>query len=338
MIQALKKMYIAFIENTKRDFCGRFIYGLLLALSWLYGAAIALRNRLYDYHIIPSYAPRANVVSVGNISWGGSGKTPLCIWLYERLCGQWRTCVLRRGWGDDENKLLQEKVGNILYGKDRCALIKKNQQRFDLFILDDGFQYRRLRRSLDIVIMSSREFLKPQRLLPAYFFREPLNSLSRADIVIVNHSDEAPDRDAIKARIKAVANGCEVYFARYIRNRFVDFDGIEYRLDYFLSKPIAAFAAIGYPGGFFRKLRESGLWLKREIVYPDHYVLRQQELARLEAQLLSEGITTLLITHKDKFHFPYRPRKLAAFIMEVGLVVDNEEGLLSTISERLGKR
>lgn len=335
MIQPLKKWYIAFIEEDKRSFAGRLFYRLLLVLSWLYAALVTIRNIFYDYHIIPSYTPKAHLISVGNISWAGSGKTPLSIWLYERLCGQWRTCIVRRGYGNDEKRLLEERVGNILSGKNRCALIKQNQERFGAFILDDGFQYRRLKRTLDIVIMSSREFRKPQRLLPAYFFREPLSSLGRADIVIVNHSDEADNREAIKARIRAVAKGCDIYFARYIRNRIVDFDGIEYRLDYFMSKPIAGFAAIGYPGGFFRKLRESGLYLKREIVYPDHYELTKRELAVLEEQLLSEGITILFTTHKDKFHFPYRPKKLALFIMEVTLVIDNEESLLSAINKKL---
>jgi len=337
MIKELKKWYIVFIEKEKHNFFGWLFYGLLLVLSWVYAGAVSIRNILYDYRIIPCYQPQAQVISVGNLSWAGSGKTPLSIWLYEYLCSQWRVCILRRGYGDDEKKLLQEKVGSILSGKDRVGLVKKNQKCFDVFILDDGFQYRRLKYTVNIVVMSAREFRKPQRLIPAYFFREPLTALRRADIVIINHSDELDDCNVIKQRIAAVTGACEVYFSRYLLRRFVDFDGVEYRLDYFLQKPVAAFAAIGYPGGFFRKLRELGLQLKREIVYPDHYALTPREFALLEQRLLNEGVTTLVITHKDKFHFPYISQKLGLFIMEVDMVIDNKERLLASLRRKISR-
>ena len=168
----IKRKYLEFISKDERGLLGKILYSFLIGLSGIYGAAVAIRNAFYDLNLIKAYVPEAKLISVGNLSWAGSGKTPLSIWLYEKLNPSIKACILRRGYGDDENKLLAERIGDVFFSPDRCSLIKRKQRFFDLFILDDGFQYRKLKPAVSIVLMGVREFRGTYRLIPASYFRE----------------------------------------------------------------------------------------------------------------------------------------------------------------------
>ena len=147
----------------------------------LYGAIVFFRNLLYDKKIFSSFPSKAKVISVGNLSWSGTGKTPLSIWLYKKLSSKFKVAVLRRPYAQDEEKMLQEKVKNVFSCPNRQKIAKEKESLFDIFILDDGFGHRKLKRDIDIVIMGAREFKRKHDLIPANFFREPLKALRRAD-------------------------------------------------------------------------------------------------------------------------------------------------------------
>jgi tetraacyldisaccharide 4'-kinase len=332
----IKKKYLYFISKDDRGILGKIFYSLLIMLSYIYATAVAIRNSLYDFNIIKSYTPKAKLISVGNLSWAGSGKTPLSIWLYEKLSASAKACIVRRGYGDDENKLLGERVGDVFFAPDRCSLIKRKQRFFDLFILDDGFQYRRLKSTVSIVIMGAREFKGTYRLIPASYFREPFASLWRADIVVVNHSDELTNRKKVKKAISAAAPQVCVYFSSYSVRGFKGVDGKVYKQSDLIGKPMAAFAAIGYPEGFFRKLKKLGFDVRHQISYPDHHRLSVREFLSLEDSLLQEGINYIMITHKDKYHFPYQPKKLKIIVMEIDFSFEDEDGFLIDLKQKLG--
>ena len=333
----LKQWYLNFLEKDKRNTVESLFYFLLCFLSWIYGAAVLLRNFLYQKKIISSFTSQAKVISIGNLSWSGSGKTSLSIWLYERLLSKYKPAVLRRGYGSDEGKLLKERVGNVFSAPSRSKLAKKLESTFNLFILDDGFQHRGLNRDVDVVIMSSRDFRRKYRLIPAYFFREPLIALKRADILLLNYKEEMKDKEALKKEILKIVPGLGIYFSQYVSKGFFDLAGNKFKTDFLNGKRLGAIAAIGYPQGFFNKLAELNLNLVQKIVYPDHYELSTFEFRRLEDDLIKKGINDLVITHKDKYHLPSIKSRLNIFILEVELEIEDETRFLKEIEDRLAE-
>ncbi len=331
----LKIWYVNFIEKDKRNIPEKIFYFFLYLFSYVYGFGVAVRNFFYDKNIIPAYSSSAKVISVGNLSWSGSGKTPLSIWLYEKFSSRFKAAILRRGYGEDENKMILEKTADAFFLPDRYKLAKRLESSYDLFILDDGFGFRRLKRDVNIVIRGAREFRKKHRLIPAYFFREPLSSLNRADIVLLNYKDELDDPVRIKKAIERDFNRLAVYFSRYRFKRFCDLDNNEVSVSALGDRKLACLCAIGYPEGFFRGLDALNLKVARKIQYPDHYQLSEAEFLALQSDLLKNGIKDLVITHKDKYHLPSVEFKLNIFIMEVELQIEDEDGFIQEISKKL---
>lgn len=323
------------LEKEKKNLLESAFYCFLCFLSFIYAGLVSLRNVLYSLKVIPSYNVNAKIVSVGNISWSGSGKTPLSIWLYEKFSSKLKVAVLRRGYGEDEGSLLKERLGDVFSSPDRYKLAKKLQSSFGMFVLDDGFQYRRLKRDVNIVIMGAREFRKKHRLIPADFFREPISALKRADIVVLNHSQEMKEPLETKYFIMKLAPDVKVYLSNYKIKKFLDLNGKEIERDFFKGKKIAALAGIGYPQGFFRKLKEINLNVVREIIYPDHYELGESEFAVLEDDLIKEGIDVLMITQKDKYHLPFKETRIRIYIMEIDISIDNENDFIKEINAKL---
>ncbi len=330
----ITRWYLTFIEKDKKNFFEVLAYAVFYLLSLLYGGVIFLRNACYNCKITDVYHSKAKVISIGNISWAGSGKTSFSMWLYKHLSVSLKTAILRRGYGIDEGELLRSQVNNVFEGKNRAKLAENLDLSFDAFILDDGFQHRCLWRNIDIVIMGSREFKRTHNLIPAYFFREPLSSLKRADIIIINYSDEIENLSEVKKRILNIASKSKVYFSHYKVKKFSTRDNNEVFLSELKGKKIAAFCAIGYPQGFFNKIKETGLNPLKQFVYPDHYQLTQEDLDVIAEKMAKEGIKSLLITAKDRHRFEGSNRDFNIFIMEVELVIVEENELKKHI-ERL---
>lgn len=337
MVMKLKKWYVNFLEQDKRNFWGTFFYYFLYFLSFIYGSVVGIRNFFYDKKIIPSYSCQAKVISVGNLSWSGSGKTSLCNLLYLKFSLRNKVAILRRGYGRDEEKLLKEQCENVFSLPDRLRLAKKNETLFDIFILDDGFSYRRLKRDVDIVVMGAREFKANYRLIPAYFFREPLRALRRADIVVLNYADEIEEPLKVKASILKIAPYLKVYFSRYKIKNFSDLKGNRFDINLLKGKKIAALTAIGYPQGFFNKLKELDLEIASKIVYPDHYELSEDEFKNLQDSLQAVGISDLIITSKDKYHLPFKNKKVKfnIIVMEVEIEIEDVDRFIKEIEAKL---
>lgn len=331
----LKKWYLTFLEKSKKNLLENIIYCFLITVSLLYGFIVRLKNLLYDRKIIKPFYSGKKVISIGNLSWAGTGKTTLTAYLHAKLSSQFKIAVIRRGYGRDEGKLLAETIKNVFSSPDRIEIIKKNSCDFDIFILDDGFQHRKLHRDLDIVIMGAREFKVRYRLIPACFFREPFKALNRADILILNYKDEFADLEKIKQTIKNKFGRLKIYSAGYKFKRFVDFDNKEVTPDFFKSKKIAALSGIGYPQGFLNKLRELRIHISKKIIYPDHYELGEKEFILLTRNLLQAGIENIIITSKDKYHLPKIEQRIKIFIMEIEIEIDHEQKLLEEILIRL---
>ncbi|MFA7676922.1 MAG: tetraacyldisaccharide 4'-kinase [Candidatus Omnitrophota bacterium] len=327
----IKRWYLDFIEKKDRNIYGKALYGAFCLLSFCYGVVVYLRNFFYDKNFMPIYRPESKVISVGNISWAGSGKTSLVAFLYKKLSSTHSAAILRRGYGRDEGELLKELTDSVFASPNRSDLVKNLKDKFNLFILDDAFQHRKLARDLNIVVMAAREFNNGFKLIPASFFREPMSSLSRADIIILHYSDEAGDIASIKKNLENQFPGLKIYLSNYRVSGYRSFSGKHYPADFLKGKKVAALTAIGYPGGFFNKLKSTGALVMREAAYPDHYEFKEKEFRKLEDEILSSGIKTLVITGKDKYHIPDLVLRLDIFIMDVELIIEAEDDLLKRV-------
>jgi tetraacyldisaccharide 4'-kinase len=331
----LKDWYINFIDKKRRSPAERIIYFFLFFLSLIYAAIVTLRNFLYNKGLLRTHRCAAKVISIGNLSWGGTGKTTLSLFLYDRLTPFYKTAVLRRGYGADEGKLLAEKKVQVFASPNRVGLTDKLSGKFELFILDDGFQYRKLSRDINIVIMSAKELKARYRLIPAGFFREPLSSLRRADILILNHKNELNDADELTTRLNFEFRHLQVYTAQYNFRKLTDINGNEISLETIKNKKLAALTGTGYPQGFFNKLEQSDVRIFRKIIYPDHYTLNADEFKVLQDNLIKDGIYNVIITAKDKYHLPESGAKLNFFIFEIEMEISEENSFISSLKNRI---
>jgi tetraacyldisaccharide 4'-kinase len=332
----LKIWYVDLLEKDKKSFFEYIFYSFLCILSLFYKVAILFRNFLYDSELLSSSICPKKVISVGGFSWGGSGKTTLSMWLCEKLSPRFKIAVLRRGYGEDEDKLLEEKGIEIYSSVDRAGLANELAGYFDVFILDDGYQYRRLKKDVNIAIVGPEDFKRGNRLIPASPLREPLSSLVRADMVVFSYK-KREDNQRREKLIRDKFPHKNVYYSYYQFKRFITLDTEEKSLDYFKDKRIAALTAIGYPSGFFDILEGLRLDIACKIKYPDHYILSEREFHDLKEKLLKKGVEDLVITYKDKYHLPKVAFQsdLNIFIMEIYMKIEKEKEFLKEIEAKL---
>jgi len=336
MSASLKNSYLAFIERRHHGLIGRVGFLFLVFLSYVYAAALALINFCYDKNILFIHRLAKPVISLGNISWGGSGKSTLVLKLYQCLKGDFNVAILRRGYGEDEGAMLEHQAGNIHTGKDRAALARALEGRYDCFFLDDGFQHRKLFRDCNIVVMAAREFNHAFYLIPAYIFREPLSSLKRADLVVINYKSELKSVLDTKIAIEKYTRA-PVFFADYKMTIIKDLAGRIYPLQDIVRLKVAAVTAIGYPQGFFNKLRVYGAEDFEEIVYPDHHELSVDEAQQLSILLAKKAITHIIITMKDRNRFDGLAANITVLVAEIEMIIDNEEDFMRRVRSFIKK-
>lgn len=328
-----KLWYLSLLGKNKRNFFEQLFYWFLFFLSFVYGGIVCLRNFVYDKKIFPVICvPHRNIISIGNISWAGTGKTTLALYLYDKLFPKFNIAILRRGYGQDEEKLLKEVTPHVYSSPNRVALARNVSPNFNLLILDDGFQHRKLHRDVNIVIMAAHELIKPIQLIPVSSFRESLNSLRRANILMISYYDEIDAGCEFHNTLLRKFPHLKIYYSYYEVKGFVDLHNNVVDIGRVKSMKIAAITAIGYPEGFFRKLAGLNIPIVRKIIYPDHYEFTVREFERLQDSLLDEGITGIVITHKDKYHIPLRNIRIDIFVLTIGLKIQNEKDFLAEIN------
>ncbi len=258
---------------------------LLLPLSFLYNSAVNLRNFLYDKKYLKVKKLPIPVISVGNISAGGTGKTSFTIYLANLLKSK-RVCILLRGYRRKSRgvKLVSE-YGNIKTNwkeaGDEAFLLAKllpfasvvvSEDRYrggifaieklspDVIILDDGFQHRKLYRDLDIVLIKKKDL--KDKILPYGNLREDINSIKRADIVVLSYQEVAPfDFETGKPTFKM--------FRKF--NSVIDSEFKKYPIEILKGKKLIAFSGLGDNEQFFKALENLGLNVKKFLSFPDHY-------------------------------------------------------------------
>lgn len=265
---------------------------LLRGLSWIYGAVVGLRSRAYAAHWLSSQRAGKPVIVVGNLTVGGTGKTPLVAWLAERLSQRGlQVGIVSRGYGrsfdaphlveadsswrevGDEPLLLRRRTGCLtMVGRERVAAARALVAHgVDVIIADDGLQHLRLSRDCEIVVVDGARGFGNGRLLPAGPLREPASRLLRADATVVNGRPE--HRSLQEEGVTAF-----VSMAMVAGNaRRVDEGAPERSLELFRGQRAHAVAGIGNPSRFFRDLRERGIDVI-EHPFPDHHPFAERDL------------------------------------------------------------
>lgn len=277
-----------------------------------YGWAIRVRNRGYDRGSKEICRPTAPVVSVGNLTVGGTGKTPMVEWIARQLRQRdLRVAILSRGYGaeqgglNDEALELELSLPDVphLQNPDRAvsAEIAVDELASQILLLDDGFQHRRMARDLDIVLLDASEPFGFDRLLPRGTLREPVAGLRRAQVIVLSRADmiDAAAREAIRRRALAVSPGavwCEVVHRPAL---LVDSSGATFPVEELRDQPVAACCGIGNPAGFRHTLEALGCRVVGWREFPDHHDFTRAHVDELAALVQDSGARLILCTRKD---------------------------------------
>lgn len=287
-------------------------------LAGIYGFIIARRNRRFDAGrgVVTLDRP---VISVGNLSTGGTGKTPMVAHLVQALrdAGRW-PCVAMRGYGSrrgqesDEARTYRERFPDLplVAQPNRIdglleLFASEDGDRVDSVILDDGFQHRLIARQLDIVLIDATRPPFDDRLLPAGHLREPVASLARAHAVVITHAEAVlPERlDELEDRVRAAAPHAVLGVARHAWTGLAvhSAEGVRNEPTGFLAgKRVFACCAIGNPWPFLAAAeREAGGRLTGTLVLRDHDPFMPVTLQRLHTTLQSTHADVLIVTQKD---------------------------------------
>ncbi|HYO24744.1 MAG TPA: tetraacyldisaccharide 4'-kinase [Lacipirellulaceae bacterium] len=298
----------------------------LRAAAAPYGWAIARRNRQFDRQAVEIARPSVPVISVGNLTVGGTGKTPMVQWV-AALCRrrEVRVAILSRGYGaaadgrNDEALELELALPDVPHlqnpNRAESAMVAVGELGSQLLLLDDGFQHRRLARDFDIVLLDASEPFGYGRLLPAGLLREPVGALARAHAVVLSRADmlDAAGRDAIRRRVAALnphAAWCEVEHrpaalvsaegVRAPRARIEDDGrGTDAGAPSLAGKRVAAFCGIGNPAGFRHTLRGLGCEVLAWREFPDHHAYQRDDVESITAWARDAGAELVLCTRKD---------------------------------------
>lgn len=287
---------------------------LLAATSLPYAAAVAARNAAFDAGLLASFAAGAPVVSVGNLTLGGTGKTPLVAWVARRLLDRGlapaivsRGYAARAGERSDEAAELAVVLPGVPHVADRDRVAGARAAvaaGADAIVLDDGFQHRRLRRDLDVVAVDATDPFGCGRLFPRGLLREPLRGLARADAVVLTRATAvtAERRKAIKEALAAVCGGRPPRAWMEAEHRPVHLrtaDGGTLPLDLLHSARVVAFAGIGNPAAFRDTLRSLGADAAEFIGFPDHHAYDEVDRGRLGDRARAASATFAVTTLKD---------------------------------------
>ncbi len=317
---------------------------VLWPLSALYGGYVRARASLYKHGWLKQRRLRGKVISVGNLTVGGTGKTPMVLWLAEKFLAEGkRVAILSRGYRgsggtSDEIEFMKRRLqGRVTFGvcKDRFAEGHRieQQQAIDVFLLDDGFQHLPLARDVDMVMLDGSHKLKDQWLLPSGMLREPISACRRADILVVTRKTERPDIEA------GDANNNSIFYAqtRLLGLRRYGKDPNLQYLNEISNGPFFAFCGIGNPQAFFDDLNRWHVPVAGQSIFRDHHRYTRADLQRLEKAAQSAGAIAFVITEKDAENLggagdaPIFP----IFVAVIDFVLTAESEFLATLERKL---
>lgn len=297
-------------------------------LSRLYGLAVGIRASLYNRGVLKKQRLAHPVISVGNLTVGGTGKTPFVAFLAEMLqkAGR-RPAILSRGYkGSAENSILLVSDGSkplcdpkecgdepyllarrlkgvpVAVGRKRYRAGRLVEERFGqvIHILDDGYQHLSLERNLDILILDATDPFGGFELLPKGRLREPLQALGRAQLIVITRSQFAFDEEELETTVRRHNKKAPIWYFYHDATSLYDLKtGQSHSLRDFFGKRVIALAALGNPMVFLRDLAHYQIRVTEEFLFRDHHAFTQTEVDGVLRSLTRAGAAAVVTTEKD---------------------------------------
>jgi len=297
---------------------------LLIPFTILYRLALLFRKALYKMGIFKSHRLPERVISIGGITVGGSGKTPVLIHIAGMLEERGRNVlILTRGYGgaessnavitpgenilnsrfSDEVRLMVSSLNSTLgVGSDRVRshTMANEDADFDFCLLDDGFQHWKIKRDIDIVVLDATAPFGNGLSLPRGSLREPRYSLGRADAVIVTRANQTDDLKRSINEIRNVTRSIPVIVSEYRVDGVIDVKtGRNIEMEELIGRVFRAFTAVANPGSFYRTAEEIGLSIKSRRSFRDHHIFTQYDADELAKEARAEQCDAFIVTEKD---------------------------------------
>jgi tetraacyldisaccharide 4'-kinase len=328
-----QEIYRKLISGQSTGVNATFLRFFLFLVAFGYSLVIRLRNFLYAKGWLKAYKVNAIVFSIGNITAGGTGKTPLVIWLCNLLRQKNASCaILTRGYktnnqrpttsdeqramGTDEPAIFAENCpqAKVIVNPDRVAGAAEAINKFGakVLILDDGFQHRQLARDLDIVTIDTMLPFGYDKLLPAGLLREPVTALKRADAAIITRCNQTTEAKLAELEQKLQQINPNMIIARSIHAPVYakSPENREISLEKLKSKKIFAFCGIGNPNAFLKTINSLGYKLVGSKIYNDHHHYTENDIADIHNQAKHLEADLILTTQKDwaSMHYAIRTK------------------------------
>ena len=327
----------------------KLIYTVLLPISYAYSTIAEIRNFLYKKHYIKTYTPTVKTISVGNLTTGGTGKTPLTAALANNLTAKgYKVAILSRGYGSklnskniniisdgktifynaqnggDEPVWLAQNCPNtmVLTSANRIQLAQKAEELgCNMLILDDGFQHQKLERNINIAVIDSEKQFGNKKVLPAGPLRESVKNLKRANkIVIVCKNNKHSSNNLIET-IKQYNPNAEISFCKIkAQSTYNIQNNTEENI---ADKRIFAFSAIGQPEQFYNLLRLNKANVIKTISFPDHHSYQSEDINKILSEANEINADLIITTEKDAVKIKQLTDK-AIYALKLGIDWDAE--------------
>ena len=333
---------------------------ILLPMGWLYGKIANGRNRLYDRGTFRSYNLGARTISIGNITAGGTGKTPLVALVAEMLADSGeRVCILTRGYGRENarqrvvvsngskvladaraggdepvelaQKLLTRNVV-VVADADRVSAAAWAKEKFGItaFVLDDGFQHRRAKRDLDIVCIDATNPFGGGAMLPGGTLREPIDNLKRADAFVITRMNLVESVESVVAQLRDTNPNASVYGANFEVEEFTKLADFHHGCDtseddndrQFIANAFA-FCGLGNPESFLFQLATQHFAVSGLLPFADHHRYQQSDIELIEAEARSRNSRGLITTVKDAVKLKGLKFSMPCFVAELSVEIND---------------
>lgn len=303
---------MAIISGRRRDARASTARVLLRTGALGYRMAVSVRNGLYNHRVLKAYRADVPVLCIGNLTTGGTGKTPLVVWLCRHVkAKQLRCAILSRGYKTQKGELSDEPAllaaqcpdAPVVVNPDRVAGATEAISRHgaQILVMDDGFQHRRLARDLDIIAIDATNPFGYGRVLPAGLLREPIGGLKRAHAAVLTRCDQVPEDvlSRIEDEIRQVNRNLVIARSIHAPTAIRTAQETDVPLDQMRDKRVFAFCGIGNPQAFFRTIERLGATVTGSCVFEDHYRYTADDLKAIREQAQNLKTTLILTTQKD---------------------------------------